>query len=361
MINSLKVSNHKIIKFSYKRLIILILVAIGIYFLIPKLVGVKEEMKLLSQVKLIYIVLGILGEVISYTAAAFLLRLVIIRLKYHLRFKDLIRMSTVGTFALHFFPISGAGESTVNYYLLRAQKVSSGDALFVFIIRGIFLYLAFFLLFAAGLIITPIHPNLTLNQKIISIVLFVVIIFTTFWVRYLYHNKDRFWSVGYKFLGTINYLSRKLFKKSVFSAETVEIIISDIYEGFHKFSQKREDWLPAIGWGTIYWLADMLCLFFSLLAFGYLVHPGVLIFAYCLATLLGLVSFIPGGVGVVEGTMSLTLISLGVPAGLALFAVLLFRLLSFWLIMPVGLVSFLTLQAEISNNNSGGDSEDKEK
>ena len=351
MLNSLKISNHKILKFSYKRLIILILVALGIYFLIPKLVGVKEEVKLLSQVKPIYIFLGVMGEVISYTAAAFLLRLVINRLKYNLKFRDLVRISTVGTFALHFFPISGAGEATINYYLLRAKKVSSGDALFVFIIRGIFLYLAFFLLFAIGLIITPIHPNLTLNQKIISIILFAVIIFMTFWVRYLYHNHDRFWSVGYKFLGTINFLSRKLFKKALFSAETVEIIVSDIYAGFRKFSQKREDWLPAIGWGSIYWLADMSCLFFSLLAFGYLIHPGVLIFAYCLATLLGLASFIPGGVGVVEGTMSLTLISLGIPASLALFAVLLFRLLSFWLIMLVGLVSFLTIQAEIYADN----------
>jgi len=352
MFSILNSQKNPLFKFSYKRIIILFILAISIYFFIPKLVGFKEGLKLLRDVKPIYLVLGILGEAISYTGAALLLRLVIKKMKYHnLSFLDLIRMGTIGAFAIHFFPVSGAGEATINYYLLRAKEVSAGDALFVFIIRSIFFYIAFFLIFALGLIIIPIHPHLTFNQKVVSIILFIIVVSFTLWVKHMYQRKDRFWSAGYKILGTINFFSQKIFKKRAFGPETCEIIISDIFDGFRDFSRDRQKWLPGTSFGMIYWLGDMLCLFFSLMAFGYVVNPGVLIFAYCVATLAGLISFIPGGIGIVEGTMSLTLIGLGVPSTVAVFAVLLYRLLSFWLIMPVGFVSFFTLQGEISFNN----------
>lgn len=351
MLESLNSKNHALFKFSYKRLIVLILVAIGIYFLIPRLVGFKEGFKLIRQVKPIFLFLCVIGEVISYTGAAFLLKLVLKKLKYHLRFLDLIRMGTIGAFAIHFFPVSGAGEAAVNYYLLRAKKVSQGDALFVFIIRSVFLYIAFFTLFALGLVFIPTHPYLSANQKIVSLILFVIIVSGTLWIRYLYQHKDKFWSAGYKLLGAINFLSEKIFKKKVFGPATVEIIVSDIFDGFRVFSKRRRDWFPATGYSMIYWLGDMLCLFFALMAFGYVVNPGILIFAYCVATLVSLLSFIPGGIGILEGTLTLTLISLGVPADIALFSVLLYRLFSFWLLMPVGFVSFLTLQTEIAKNN----------
>lgn len=352
MLQVLNPKKNKLLKFSYKRLIILIIVAIGIYFLIPQFVGIKEGIKLVNQVKPMYLVLGILGQVISYTGAAFLLRLILKKLQYKLRFFDLIRMSALGAFAIHFFPLSGAGEAAINYYILREKDVSPGDALFLFIVRSVFTYIGFFLVFAIGLVIAPTHAHLTLNQKIISIILFIVIIIGTLWVRSLYQKKDRFWGAGYKFLGLINFFSQKITKKRVFNPETVEIIISDVYEGFQVFRKKKSDLIPAAGCAAIYWLGDMWTLFFSLLAFGYFINPGVMIFAYCVATLAGLLSFIPGGLGVIEGTMSLTLISLGVPGSTALFSVLLYRLISFWLLMPTGLVFFLSLQSEIANKKN---------
>jgi len=351
MIENLSVKNQKIFKFSYTRLIILILVALGIYLLIPKLVGLKEGIKLLHQVKAIYIILGILGQLISYTGAAWLLKLILKRLHYRLKFSELIRISSIGAFAIHFFPLAGAGEAAINYYILRNKDVSAGDTLFTFIIRSLLTYLGFFLFFALGLLITPIHPHLTINQKIVSIILFIMIVSMTFWVRYLFQHREKFWRAGRGLLRAIDWLSRKILRKKVFTQEKIELVVSDVYEGFRVFSQKKGDWLPATGYAAIYWLGDIWTLFFALLAFGYLINPGIMIVAYCLATLAGLLSFIPGGLGVLEGVMSLTLISMGVPATIALFSVLLYRLISFWLLMPAGFVSFLTLQSEITNNN----------
>ena len=348
--NQLFNQNHQILKFSYRRLIILIIIALGIYLLIPKLLGVKESLKLLCQANLIFIFLGIGGILISYSGAAWLLKLVTKDLKYKFTFFDLIRISTVGAFAVHFFPISGAGEAMIGYHLFKSRHVSPGDILFIYIIRSIFFYIAFFTIFALGLLIIPSHPLLTSSQKVVSIIIFIIIVAITFWIRYLLKDKKRFSEAGFKFLGIINFLSKKILRKKAINQSTCEIIVNDIYDGFQLYTkQRKREWLPALFRSGIYWLGDIFILFCSLLAFGYLIHPGTLIFSYCLATLIGLLSFIPGGLGVMEGTLGLSLISFGVPADIAVFGIIIYRLISFWLLMPVGFVSFLTLQRE---NNS---------
>jgi uncharacterized protein (TIRG00374 family) len=355
MQNNSSIQNHKILKFSYKRLIILILVAIGIYFLIPRLIGFKQGLDLIHKVKPIYIIIGILGQVVSYSGATLLLKLILKKLKYKLKFLELFRISSIGAFAIHFFPLGGAGEAAFNYYIFTNKDVSAGDILFMFIIRSIITYLGFFVVFALGLIIAPTHTYLTFNQKIISIILFVIIVVMTLWVRYLFRHREKFWSVGRKILNFVNWIGRTFARKRWFTPEKIDIAIKDLHDGFNVFSKEnRKDWYPATGFAAIYWIGDMFTLYFSLLAFGYLINPGVLIFAYCIATLAGLLSFIPGGLGVIEGVMSLTLISLGVKADIAVYSVLLYRLISFWLLMPVGFVSFLTLQKEISDDSKNG-------
>jgi uncharacterized membrane protein YbhN (UPF0104 family) len=44
----------------------------------------------------------------------------------------------------------------------------------------------------------------------------------------------------------------------------------------------------------------------------------------------------PGGIGVVEGTLSLLLVAYGMPTDTAVAAVLLYRIISFWVLVPVG-------------------------
>ena len=61
---------------------------------------------------------------------------------------------------------------------------------------------------------------------------------------------------------------------------------------------------------------------------------------------LGSLGITPGGIGLVEGTLCVGLVSTGVPAALALAAVLLYRLVSFWLMTAVGWFVLLYLRLE---------------
>lgn len=77
------------------------------------------------------------------------------------------------------------------------------------------------------------------------------------------------------------------------------------------------------------------------LALGVRLPPPVLIAGYAVGTIFMLVSITPSGAGIVEGAMTVTFASLGVPLEVAASAAVLYRLYTFWLPMIAG---FLTLR-----------------
>lgn len=95
---------------------------------------------------------------------------------------------------------------------------------------------------------------------------------------------------------------------------------------------------------TGYWLADALCLAFSFLAVGGSVPWGGLLVTYSAAQLASLLPFTPGGLGVVEGSLTVGLVAYGGSSTLTLSAVLLYRLISFWGLLPAGAAAWLMLR-----------------
>jgi uncharacterized membrane protein YbhN (UPF0104 family) len=87
---------------------------------------------------------------------------------------------------------------------------------------------------------------------------------------------------------------------------------------------------------SLSWIADCLCLVASIMAVSGRVPWQGLLAVYGLTQVSQALPFTPGGVGVVEGTASLLLIAYGMAPATALAAVLLYRIISFWAILPIG-------------------------
>ena len=103
------------------------------------------------------------------------------------------------------------------------------------------------------------------------------------------------------------------------------------------------DLLLAGGWrgpllGAVLNVAfDMLTLYFLFIAAGHRISLGMLLTGYGLPLLLGKMAFmVPGGVGIVESTMTGLYASLGVPNAVTVVVVLTYRVLSFWLPLLLG-------------------------
>jgi uncharacterized protein (TIRG00374 family) len=97
-------------------------------------------------------------------------------------------------------------------------------------------------------------------------------------------------------------------------------------------------------WATANWLLDAASLWVFLFAFGAHVSPIDLLVAYGLANVLAVIPITPGGLGVVEFISISTLTGFGVAGGAATAGVICWRLVNFWLPIPLGGLSYLSLR-----------------
>jgi uncharacterized membrane protein YbhN (UPF0104 family) len=92
------------------------------------------------------------------------------------------------------------------------------------------------------------------------------------------------------------------------------------------------------------WLADLAVLALAFVALGEQPPWAGLVLAYCLGQAASALPFTPGGLAVVEGGLTAALVAFGgCPAG-TLTAVLLYRLISHWAIVPAGGLAWLALR-----------------
>jgi uncharacterized membrane protein YbhN (UPF0104 family) len=108
----------------------------------------------------------------------------------------------------------------------------------------------------------------------------------------------------------------------------------------------RELLRRAAGWAAANWLLDAASLWVFIAAFGKIISPIDLLVAYGLANILAVIPITPGGLGVIEGVLIPTLSGFGLDKGVATVAVLAYRLVNFWLPIPVGGGCYLSLRFE---------------
>jgi uncharacterized membrane protein YbhN (UPF0104 family) len=93
---------------------------------------------------------------------------------------------------------------------------------------------------------------------------------------------------------------------------------------------------------------DYLALLCALKAVGASPQPSLVLLAYTGAELLALIPFTPGGLGFVEAGLVGTLAVAGVSGPRALTATLLYRLVAYWLPIPVGGVAYVLFRRRYS-------------
>jgi len=101
----------------------------------------------------------------------------------------------------------------------------------------------------------------------------------------------------------------------------------------------RLDWRHAcvvVGWGLANWLADCACFAFSFLVVGAGIPWKGLLLAYGAGQLAANLPITPGGLGAVEGSITIALAYFGGARASTVDAVLIYRLISFWAELVVG-------------------------
>jgi uncharacterized protein (TIRG00374 family) len=100
----------------------------------------------------------------------------------------------------------------------------------------------------------------------------------------------------------------------------------------------------AFTWAALNWILDATCLWVFLWSFGSVISPIDLLVAYGLANVLAAIPITPAGLGVVEAVLISSFVGFGVPHSEAILAVIGYRLVNFWLPIPLGGACYASLQ-----------------
>jgi uncharacterized protein (TIRG00374 family) len=103
-------------------------------------------------------------------------------------------------------------------------------------------------------------------------------------------------------------------------------------------------WLAALLSATGNAGFDYIALLCSLLAVGAQPRPSLVLLAYVVSAFFSLIPFTPGGLGFVEAGLVATLALAGISPSHALVATLLYRLVAFWLPIPVGGIAYVAFR-----------------
>ena len=138
--------------------------------------------------------------------------------------------------------------------------------------------------------------------------------------------------------------SQKLFKKifNIFKKrKKLGKIIEPLSESHEilRNSTRGKIFFYASGLSTIYWILECSAVFVILLALGIELEIFVMIPTYTSSIILGVVSFLPLGIGVVEGSLTSFFTLHGIEVSVALTLVIIIRIFTRWISVCFGFIA----------------------
>ncbi|GAA3286200.1 hypothetical protein GCM10017708_01090 [Arthrobacter citreus] len=130
----------------------------------------------------------------------------------------------------------------------------------------------------------------------------------------------------------------------VIKQNSAEQFVRTIAAEVHLFRTEPRRLGAAVLLASLRYLLSAACLWVLVAAYGHVLNPGELLLAYSLANLVALAPLTPGGLGLVEAVMVPMLVGFGAPNHVAVLGVLSWRIVQFWLPIPLGGLSYLSLR-----------------
>ncbi|HEU5004008.1 MAG TPA: YbhN family protein [Actinomycetota bacterium] len=311
--------------------LVLVMAAVVEYLVLPQIVGLHKSVHLLGRVNLGYVLLGVALQAASLASYARLTQILLP--KGVGRFSRVWRIDLATLAISHILPGGAAGGEALGFRLLTGEGATGPEAGFVLATQGlgsaVVLNLILWLALVVSIPVSGFNPLYGLAAAVggAAIGLFAAA------VVLLTRGQDR----AARWVGA---LARRLPYVRRFDMER---IVHDLARRIQTLTNDRALLRRALGWACLNWVLDAASLYIFLAAFGHFENPDGLLVAYGIANVLAAIPVTPGGLGVVEGILVPTLVGFGSPRGIAVLGVLAYRLVQFWLPIPVGAACYVAL------------------
>jgi uncharacterized protein (TIRG00374 family) len=250
----------------------------------------------------------------------------------------LYRASLELNFVNHVFPSGGV--SGISYFGLRMRsaEITGGKATLVQLIKLMLLLLSFEFLLIAGLLFLAIGNQANDFVMLVTSSLTTLMVIATLAFVAIIGSRRRINATFTFFTRVINKIIH-YFQPS--SPETINIarvehVFEELHSNYKTIESRWRELKGAFFWAFLCNLTEVLSIYAVYLAFGNTVNIGAIILAYAVANFAGLVSILPGGIGIYEALMTAVLVAAGVPAGLSLSVTVMYRVLNTLIQVPPG-------------------------
>ena len=325
----------------WRAAIIFLVIIVALFLIVPRLAGQAHAVELLQDATPAWLVVAVVVECVSLLFYSLLFRRLLGLLRYPVTLGLALRINLAGLAAAHLFSAGGVGGAAVTYRVLQKRGMPHSLVLIAVIFQNAFAYIVLFALFAAGLTVLILRGQggdaATRRRRHLR--------------RAAAHRRR------------LRLLAAQPPQRRCAAAPTrwwagwsggssactwtppcwTSIWTASWTAGGRL---RREGWghLKTVGLAVGYWGFDIVCLLLVMLAFHQTLSPDKVVIAYAVANVVGTFSPTPGGLGAVEGVMIALLVGFGMPSAAAVAVVLVYRLINFWLPIPAGLVTYLSVR-----------------
>jgi uncharacterized protein (TIRG00374 family) len=257
----------------------------------------------------------------------------------NLPYKFLFRASLELNFVNHVFPSGGV--TGISYFGLRlrdGQEITGVKATLVQVMKLALTFLSFEVLIIFGLLCLAVVGKVNNLTVLVAASLSTLLLVGTVLFVYIVGSKAR---INAAFTGVTRFLNRMIRIVWRSSPETINIsnaktLFTDFHDNYEQLKSSRKELNGPFWYALLANATEVLALYVVYIAFGKYVNLGAVILAYAVANFAGLVSVLPGGVGVYEGLMTAVLVSAGVPAGVSIPVTLMYRVVNTLIQIPPG-------------------------
>ena len=301
-----------------------LLVLVLEYLVLPQLAGARKSLHVLSNVNLAWLAAGVGLEFVALLAFAKLTESVLP--KGQIKLWKIFRIDLSSLAFSHVIPAGAAGGTGVSMRQFTASGVRATDAGFAIAIQGIGSAVVLnIILWLALLVSIPLRGFNPLYALAAGL---GVVVFAVFFALLILFTRGE--------EKVAHYLDFVCAKLKFLPRDRIFGIISRVGNRIAELEAHPDLLRKAVIYASLNWLADAASLWVFMAAFGYYVNPDALLVSYGLANVLAAIPITPGGLGVIEGVLTSTLVGFGSPRAIAILGVIGYRLINFWLPIPVG-------------------------
>jgi uncharacterized protein (TIRG00374 family) len=331
--------------FSTKRLlqtgIVVVLLLVGIYFLFPKLVGVGDGISKLDDADPVWLGIAVVFSIASYATYIALFKAVVGGDTLKLSWGETYEINMAGVAATLLFSAGGAGGVALTYWALRKAGMNRRDVARR-MIAFVSLHYAFypFALIVFGLLLRTgvLHGSNSVELTIIPAAVAGILLVIGALVTLIPEDVEG---------KLMPHVRGEHMRSFVEWASRVPETAGDGFRfALSLFTHPRKGGLAVLG-AAGYWAFSIGVLWASFHSLGIQVPFAVVVQGFFLGMVANLFPLAPAGVGAVDAGMIGAFVLFGLPEETVFPAILIFRLVSFWMPIPPGVVAFFQLRKTV--------------